>query len=86
MGSPINKLISVTSTENTELFGSGVKGILIKNQGATDCIIEFDKAIDSNSYLLEAGETLSLDHPVIRLHFKTASSTTSLYVIVMTNT
>ena len=84
MSAPIAKKLDVTSSENTHLMGVGIREVHIKNQGVTDCQIEFDGAVSTDSYLLEAGETLSVEHPVIRLHFKTASGTTTLYVLKLT--
>lgn len=56
----------------------------IKNEGSTDCQIEFDGAVTANSYLLESGEALTItNYAVIRLHFKTASGTTTLYTLVL---
>lgn len=81
MSSIINKKLSATSTEDSHLLGVGLKSVLIKNQGANDCLIEFDVAIDSDSYLLESGESLSIDSMFIRLFYKTNSGTTILYLI-----
>ena len=72
---------TVTSTENTLLLGAGLSSVLIKNQGANDVLIDFDKVIDSDSYLLEAGEVLEIGASVIYISFKTASSTSTLYLI-----
>ena len=82
MARPITTQLAVASTENTHQIGSGLKSILIKNQGTTDCYIEFDRVIDTaRSYLLEAGEAVTIESPFIRLYFKTASGTTTLYLL-----
>lgn len=81
MAAPIVKKLSVTSSENTHLIGVGMKELHIKNQGTTDCQVGFDEAISDDSYLLEAGETITIEFPIIRLYFKTASGTTTLYII-----
>lgn len=74
-------IATATSTENTEIFGVNLSETLIKNQGTTDCVIDFDSAISAGSYLLEAGEVLSIAWPFTTLYYKTASGTTTLYII-----
>lgn len=84
MSNVLTKKLAVTSSENTHLYGIGYQMLHIKNEGDTDCQIDFDKAISDDSYLLEAGEALTIvNYPVIRLHFKTATGTTTLYTLVL---
>ena len=81
MSSITPKKQAVTTAENTLLLGAGLPSVLIKNQGANDVLIDFDKVIDSDSYLLEAGEVLEIGASVIYISFKTNSSTSTLYLI-----
>jgi hypothetical protein len=84
MANVLGTKLAVTSTENTKLFGTNYQLLHIKNQGSTDCQIDFDQAVSDDSYLLEAGEALTItNYAVIRLHFKTASGTTTLYTLVL---
>ena len=83
MANFIPKKLAVTSTEGTQLYGASYRQLHVKNEGATDCQIDFDREVDANSYLLESGEAITIDEAVIRLHFKTASSTTTLYTLAI---
>lgn len=81
MARPTPLKLTVTTAEANTNFGVGITAIHVKNQGNTDCLIDFDNATSANSYLLEAGETLFLENRFIRLYYKTNVGTTTLYII-----
>lgn len=77
-------LLTATSTEQEKQLGPALKGVMIKNYGGVDVLVDFDNPITANSYLLEAGETLTINDAFIDLHYKTTSGTSSLYLIRVT--
>ena len=82
---PKGQVINVTSSEDSTVMGR-IQGVYIKNQGSTDCQIEPDVAISADSYLLEAGETLWIGYPFVKLFHKTASGTSSDTKLAVTHT
>lgn len=68
--------LTVTTSEQVEALGPGMRALMLKNVGNNDCWIDFDKAIDeSQSYLLEAGETMTMDFGFIRMYYKGVGAT-----------
>ena len=68
---------------DTFMFGltHGSQGY-IANKGNKDCYVDFDNSIDTdNSYLLESGESITIDFAFIRLYFKAVKDTTELYIM-----
>lgn len=79
---PLPRQLSATTTEQTHQVGPGMKALMIKNTGNNDVYVDFDNAIDtSNSYLLEAGETLTLEFGFIDFHYKAVTGTSTLHII-----
>lgn len=69
--------LSATTTEQVEQVGPACRALMLKNVGSNDVWIDFDKAIDtSESWLLEAGETMSMDFSFIRLYYKGVGNST----------
>ncbi len=53
-------VLTATATEAVEQFGPALRVAMMKNIGANDVYIDFDNPVDANnSYVLEAGETLT---------------------------
>lgn len=78
------KKTTVTTTENTILLGTGYRALHMKNAGANDILVGFDKATDSDTYLLTAGEALTLEgYAIIRLHVKTNTGSSPLYTLAI---
>ena len=73
--------ISVTTSEARSEMATGAKELIIKNQGTVDCLLEFDVAITDNAYLLEAGESLTVESVAQHINYKTESGSTTLYVL-----
>jgi len=76
--------LSVTSSDQT--YGAGSRSITIYNNGDTDVLIDFDRVTSTNSFLLVVGMTVTIKANFADLHFKTASGTSTLYVISVTMT
>lgn len=75
------QLTATTTSQNAQM-GPGLRSLLIKNVGANDVYIDFDKDIDSSaSYLLEAGETVTLEYDFVKFYYKAASGTSALHLI-----
>lgn len=75
-------VLNATTTEQTEQFGPALRVAMLKNIGANDVYIDFDNPVDTNnSYVLEAGETLTIEYDFIRLFYKAASGTSRIHVI-----
>ena len=74
-------ILDVTATEQSEQFGPALRVAMMKNIGSNDVLIDFDNPVHSESYLLEAGETLTIEYDFIRLFYKTASGTSRIHVI-----
>lgn len=74
-------VIAVTSSEDSYQMGVNLRNCHIKNNGADDVLINFDAPTDSNSYLLEAGEQLTVDFPFVKLYYRAVTSTATLYII-----
>lgn len=81
MARPKGIKLSATTTEQSEVIGVGLRALQIKNIGDDDVLIEFDAAINANSYLLQAGEIFTIEHPFITLYYKANASTATLYLI-----
>lgn len=77
-------LLTATQTEQEKQLGPSLRGVMIKNYGGSDVLVDFDNPINENSYLLEAGETLTINDGFIDLHYKTSTGTSSLYLIRVT--
>ena len=76
------KKISVTTADTIQSMATMASETVIKNIGTTDCYIDFNRAIDTNdSYVLEAGEQLTIEGRFENLHHKTASGTTTIHTI-----
>ena len=74
--------LTATSVEKTEQFGPGLRVVLIKNVGSNNVYIDFESTVDTGTaYLLEAGETLTIEYDFVRLHYKTSLGTSTLHVI-----
>lgn len=74
-------ILNASDTEQSEQFGPALKVAMLKNIGANDVLIDFDNPVHEESYLLEAGETLTIEYDFIRLFYKTASGTSRIHVI-----
>lgn len=75
-------VLTATVTEQSEQFGPALKVAMFKNIGANDVYIDFDNAIDTNTaYVLEAGETLTIEYDFVRLFYKATSGTSRIHVI-----
>lgn len=82
MAAPRPVVLSATTTEQNELFGAGLTGIHIKNIGSQDILLDFDRPISGDSYLLETGEFLDFNlRPFVRLYYKTSSGTSTIHLI-----
>lgn len=82
MAAPIHKKLSATTSEQTHAFGNGIRSIHVRNDGAGNVQLAFDRDIDADSYLLDSGESISIETPVITLHYK-GDATATLYVIAL---
>jgi hypothetical protein len=74
----------VTATTDTQQVqvGPGLKAVMIKNIGSNDVYIDFDNTVDTNnSYVLESGETLSVEYSFIQLFYKALTGTSKMHVI-----
>jgi enhancing lycopene biosynthesis protein 2 len=74
--------LTATTDEKTEKVGPALRALMIKNVGSNNVYIDFDNAIvTTESYLLEAGETITMEYDFINLYYKTASGTSTLHCI-----
>lgn len=74
--------LTATTTASSEQIGPAIRELMIKNQGSNDVYIDFDQPINTtNSYLLEAGETLNMSFTFINLYYKAAAGTSTLHCI-----
>lgn len=74
--------LSATTSEQTIQLGPALRSMMLKNNGGSDVYIDFDNAIDTdNSYVLEAGETLTIDYNFINLHYQGVNGTATLYML-----
>lgn len=75
-------MLNATTDQQIEKIGPALRALMVKNVGANDIYIDFDSAIDTNnSYLLEAGETLTMEYDFINLYYQAASGTSRLHCI-----
>lgn len=75
-------VLNVTTDQQIEKVGPALKALMVKNIGANDVYIDFDNPIDTNnSYVIEAGETLTLEYDFINLYHKGVSGTSRLHLI-----
>jgi len=70
-----------TTSEQTEKIGPALRTILIKNVGSNTVLLDFDNPVHSDSYPLEAGETLTMEWSFIYLHYKGASTLNIIKVL-----
>ena len=73
--------LNATSVEQNEQFGPALKAALLKNVGANNVYLDFDNPVTTESYLLEAGETLTIEYDFVRLFYKTNSGTSTIHVL-----
>ncbi len=81
MARPTPKKLTATTTEQNEEFSPQATSMLLKNTGGSDVLLDFDEAINADSYLLEAGEVLIMERPFFRLHYQTSTGTATMYMI-----
>lgn len=72
---------TVTTTEDTVLFGSNLRYAYIENTGGTKCQIDFDASISSDSFTLAPGQFIEMGFTFVRMYHKTASGSTTLQII-----
>jgi hypothetical protein len=73
--------LSATTTEATYKLGPSLRSVMIRNDGGSQVYIDFDNPIDTdNSYLMEAGEVLTIEYNFINLHYQ-ATGTATLSII-----
>lgn len=78
------KPLTVTATTNsqTEKVGPALRALMIKNIGSNSVYIDFDDPIDTNnSYVLEAGETLTMEYDFINLYYQALTGTSKLHLL-----
>lgn len=74
--------LNATTTEQTEQLGPALRSVMIRNDGGAKVYIDFDNAIDTNnSYILEIGETLTMDWNFVQLHYQAVTNTATLSII-----
>lgn len=73
--------IDCTTDEASEKIGPALRALMIKNVGANDVYIDFDNPITAESYVLEAGETMTMEYDFILLYHKAVSGTSTLHGI-----
>lgn len=74
--------LTATTSNQSEQMGPGLKAVMIKNIGSNNVYIDFDKTVDTSlSYLMEAGETVTIEHPFVNFHYQAANGTSAMYVI-----
>lgn len=81
MAAPKPYQLSVTSTQDAHQFGVNCRFAHIENTGITDCLIDFDRDISANSFVLKGGQFLEIGFPFVSLRYKTSSGTTTLQII-----
>lgn len=75
-------VITATTDEQLVKIGPGLRALMVKNIGANDVYIDFDNAIDINeSYVLEAGETITIEYGFVNLYYQALSGTSKIHLI-----
>lgn len=74
-------ILDATTDQQVEKVGPSLRAIMMKNIGANDVLLDFDNDIVAGSYVIEAGETLTLEYDFINLYYKTSGGTSRLHCI-----
>jgi len=78
--------ISVTTADSTTRVPHYSRAITLYNAGSADVQVEFDAAVDSDSFLIASGKSLSLPAlEAVNLHLKTASGSATVYLLAISN-
>lgn len=84
-GKILCKKLDASTSNAAHTLGSMIRGITIYNDGSNDVQVDFDKAVDGDSYLIPSGGSLSISADFQELNYKATASTSTLYVVFIQN-
>lgn len=75
-----SKRLSATTTEQELQFPVKMKRVVLRNLGSDSVDVEFNNAVDGDSFRIPSGEQLEINTTFDVLHYKCPSSTATLGV------